>query len=164
MSKTYENLKAALAGESQANRTYLAFAKKAEKEGFPQAAKLFRAAADAETVHAFMYLEQLGRIRGTRENLEDAVGGETHEYFEMYPDFVKKADAEGETKAKTSFDWAQKVEEGHAELYKRMKKDLEKKKGPDYYVCQTCGWTVENEAPHKCPVCGRPKEQYKKIS
>jgi rubrerythrin len=164
MSKTDENLMAALAGESQANRTYLAFAKKAENEGHLQAAKLFRAAADAETVHAFMYLNQLGRIKGTAGNLEDAVNGETHEYFEMYPDFIKKAKEEGEKMAEMSFDWARKVEEGHATLYKKMLDSLDNEEEHDYYVCQTCGWTVEDEAPDRCPVCGRPKEQYKKIS
>jgi rubrerythrin len=137
MSKTDENLRAALAGESQANRTYLAFAKKAENEGHHQAAKLFRAAADAETVHAFMYLNQLGRIKETAGNLEDAVKGETHEYFEMYPDFIKEAKKEGETMAEMSFDWARKVEEGHANLYKKILDSLD---------------------------TGRPKDQYKKIS
>ncbi len=164
MSKTDENLRAALAGESQANRTYLAFAKKAEGDGYPQAAKLFRAAAEAETIHAMMYLEQLGRIKGTMENLKEAVGGETHEYTEMYPDFVKQAGEEGKTESKISFNWALKVEEGHASLYERMMKELEHENGPDYYVCQTCGWTAVGEAPDQCPVCGRPKEQFKRIS
>ncbi len=164
MSETVENLKAALAGESQANRTYLAFAKKAEEEGYDQAAKLFRAAADAETVHALKYLELLDRVTGTAANLGEAIGGETHEFTKMYPDFIKKAGEEGEMQAKVAFNWALKVEEGHANLYKKMLDGLGKGKGPDYYVCQTCGWTEENEAPDKCPVCGRPKSQFKKIS
>jgi rubrerythrin len=164
MTKTEENLKAALAGESQANRTYLAFAKKAEEDGFPQAAKLFKAAADAETVHAMMYLERLSKIKGTSENLKEAIGGETHEYFEMYPEFVKEAEEEKNGKAKLAFNWALKVEEGHANLYNKMLGRLDGGGGQDYYVCQTCGWTVEGEAPDKCPVCGRPKEQYKRIS
>jgi rubrerythrin len=164
VSKTSENLKAALAGESQANRTYLAFAKKAEEEGYPQAAKLFRAAARAETIHAFIYLEQLGRIKGTADNLKAGIGGETHEYTKMYPKFVKQAEEEGDTKAKMAFNWAMKVEEGHANLYKKLVESLDSGEGPDYYVCQTCGWTIEDEAPDKCPVCGRPKEQFKRIS
>lgn len=164
MSRTEENLKAALAGESQANRTYLAFAKKAEEEGYSQAAKLFRAAAEAETIHAMTYLEQLGRIKGTVDNLKAAVGGESHEYMEMYPDFVKQAEEEGQTEAKTAFNWALKVEEGHADLYNKMVESLDNVEGPDYYVCGTCGWTSEGEAPERCPVCGRPKEQFKRIS
>ncbi len=161
---TEENLKAALAGESQANRTYLAFAKKAEEEGRPQAAKLFRAAAEAETIHAFMYLERLGRIKNTADNLKEAIGGETHEYMEMYPAFVDAAAAEGEGKSKLAFQWALRVEEGHAKLYKEMLEKLGKTAGADYFVCQTCGWTEEGSAPDKCPVCARPKEQFKRIS
>jgi rubrerythrin len=161
---TEENLKASLAGESQANRTYLAFARKAMEDGYPQAATLFRAAAEAETVHAFMYLDQLGRIKGTADNIREGIGGETHEYTEMYPEFVKEAKAEGDTKAETAFSWALKVEEEHANLYKELLKKLNKTEGQDYYVCQTCGWTVESEAPEKCPICARPKDQFKRIS
>lgn len=164
MSKTNKNMKAALAGESQANRTYLAFALKAESEGYPQAAKLFRAAADAETIHAMTYLEQLGRIKSTAENIKEAIGGETHEFTDMYPEFVEEAGEEGEAKAKAAFNWALKVEEGHARLYKKMLEGLNKRAGPDYYVCQTCGWTAEGEAPDKCPVCSRPKKQFKQVS
>ncbi|RMF89053.1 MAG: rubrerythrin family protein [Methanobacteriota archaeon] len=160
---TVENLKAALAGESQANRTYLAFAKKAEEEGHLQAAKLFRAAAEAETIHAMTYLELLGRIKGTEENLKAAMAGETHEYTTMYPGFVETAKKEGESKAATAFSWALKAEEGHANLYRAALENLGKEPGPDYYVCQTCGWTSEGEAPERCPVCGRPKEQFKRI-
>lgn len=160
---TEENLKKALAGESQANRTYLAFAKKAESEGHLQAAKLFRAAADAETIHAMMYLERLGRIKDTAANLKEAVGGETHEYTEMYPGFVDEASAEGKGKSKLAFRWALKVEEGHANLYQNLLEKLDSGGGADYYVCQTCGWTEEGEAPDRCPVCGRPKEQFKKF-
>jgi rubrerythrin len=161
---TEDNLKAALAGESQANRTYLAFSRKAAEEGHPQAAKLFRAAAEAETVHALKYLELLGRINGTADNLKDAIGGETHEYVEMYPDFVNRASEEGKGKAKLAFSWALKVEEGHANLYKDILKRLDDKEGPDFHVCQTCGWTAVYEAPEKCQVCGKPKEQFKRIS
>jgi rubrerythrin len=161
---TAENLKAALAGESQANRTYLAFAKKAEEDGYPQVAKLFRAAADAETIHAMTYLEQLGRIKDTATNLKEAIGGETHEYTEMYPGFVDTAAAEGTGKSKLAFQWALKVEEGHAKLYNDMLEKLGKTAGADYFVCQTCGWTEEDAAPDKCPVCGKPKEHFKRIS
>ncbi|GBE17891.1 nigerythrin [archaeon BMS3Abin16] len=160
---TEENLKTALAGESQANRTYLAFAKKAEEDGFPQAAKLFRAAADAETIHAMMYLERLGKIKDTAENLKEAIGGETHEYTEMYPGFADAAAAEGDGKSKLAFRWALRVEEGHANLYKALLEKLESGERGSYYVCQTCGWTEEGKAPEKCPVCARPKEQFKEF-
>ncbi len=160
---TEENLKIALAGESQANRTYLAFAKKAEEDGHTQAAKLFRAAADAETIHAMMYLERLGRIKDTTENLKEAIGGETHEYTEMYPGFVDAAAADGDGESKLAFRWALRVEEGHANLYSSLLDKLDKADGGSYFVCQTCGWTAEDMAPDGCPVCGRPKEQFKEF-
>jgi rubrerythrin len=161
---TEENLKAALAGESQANRTYLAFAKKAEEDGYPQAAKLFRAAADAETIHAMTYLERLGKIKDTATNLKEAIGGETHEYTEMYPSFVDAAAADGDGNSKLAFRWALRVEEGHANLYNDLLEKLDNAVGGSYYVCQTCGWTEEGEAPDKCPVCARPKGQFKEFS
>ena len=114
---TEENLKAAFAGESQANRKYLAFAKKAEEEGLKQVAKLFRAAADAETVHALSHLRVLKGVKTTEENLQEAIAGETHEFTEMYPKMIEEAEKEGNEQAKISFNKANTVEKTHAELY-----------------------------------------------
>jgi len=166
MTKTEENLKAAFAGESQANRRYLAFAQKADEEGFTQAAKLFRAAAEAETVHALNHLRTLGEVKSTMENLTSALGGETYEFNKMYPEFLGIAKQEGKKQAAWSFDMANKVEQVHAKLYQKAidtmknKKDLEK---VDYYVCSVCGNTVEGTAPDVCPICGTPKSFKKMI-
>lgn len=163
---TEENLKEAFAGESQANRRYLAFARKAEEEGLKQIARLFRAAADAETVHALNHLRALGAVKLTEENLREAISGETHEFTEMYPGMIKQAQADGNEQALVSFQNANQVEEIHAGLYQKALdvvnsgKDLESK---EIYVCQTCGNTVEGEAPDRCPICGMPKSQFKKI-
>ena len=155
MSKTEDNLKEAFAGESQANRKYLAFAKKADREGYPQAAKLFRAAAEAETVHAHAHLRALGGIKSTAENLEEAFAGETHEFTEMYPEMIEDAKLEGKKAAERSFDFANKVEKIHADLYKKAMENLDNPEEVDcYYVCSVCGYTCENEAPGTCPVCG----------
>jgi len=167
MTKTDENLKAAFAGESQANRRYLAFAWKADEEGFTQVAKLFRAAAEAETVHAMNHLKTLGEIKSTMENLNTALGGETYEFSEMYPEFLGVAKQEGNKQATWSFDLANKVEKVHAKLYQKAidaiksKKDMEK---VDYYVCGVCGNTVEGSAPDMCPICGSPKSKYTKMA
>ena len=119
MSKVIDDLKAAFAGESQANRRYLAFARQADKEGFPQIARLFRAAAHAETVHAFNHLRALGEIKGTQENLQAAIGGENHEVVSMYPAFIKDAEEEGPKQALNSFRWAWEVEKVHEALYRK---------------------------------------------
>jgi rubrerythrin len=167
MTKTDENLKAAFAGESQANRRYLAFAWKADEEGFTQVAKLFRAAAEAETVHAMNHLKTLGEIKSTMENLNTALGGETYEFNKMYPEFLGIAKQEGNKQATWSFDLANKVEKVHAKLYQKAidaiksKKDIEK---VDYYVCGVCGNTVEGSAPDMCPICGSPKSKYTKMA
>lgn len=163
MQKTKINLMEAFAGESQANRKYLAFAKKAEDEGFKQIAKLFRAAADAETVHALNHLRELGEIKSTKENLQAAIGGETHEFENMYPQMIKDAEKEGMKGALRSFNYANEVEKIHAALYKKALDNLGKNEVVDYYVCQVCGNTVEGEAPDKCPICGAPKKNFKKI-
>ena len=166
MNKTSENLKAAFAGESQANRTYLAFAKKAEKEGLPQIAKLFKAAALAETVHALNHLEIIRKTKSTLENLKTAVSGETFEFDEMYPEFIEVAKQEDNKKAVWSFNVANKVEKIHADLFSKATKSLENKKelvDTDYYVCQVCGNTVEGSAPDRCPICGVPKERFEKV-
>ncbi len=163
MSKTEQNLQEAFAGESQANRKYLAFAKKAEEEGYPQVAKLFRAAAEAETVHAHNHLRELGGIKSTRENLEAAISGESYEFQNMYPQMIEDAKQEGNEGALRSFNFANEVEKIHAELYKKALENLGKNEEVDYYVCQVCGNTVEGAPSDKCPICGAKKEAFKKI-
>ncbi len=166
MTKTDDNLKAAFAGESQANRLYLAFAKAADQEGFPQIAKLFRAAAEAETVHAHNHLRVMAQVKSTAENLGTAVTGETYEFTKMYPQFIEEAKQEGNKKAVQSFDYANKVEQIHAKLYQKAidtvktKKDLPK---ADLYVCPVCGNTFEGSTPDLCPICATPKEKFMKI-
>jgi rubrerythrin len=163
MSKTEKDLKDAFAGESQANRKYLAFAKKAEQEGYGQIAKLFRAAAEAETVHAHNHLKELGGIRGTADNLTEAINGEVFEFQKMYPQMIRDAEEEGNKGALRSFSFANEVEKIHADLYRKALENIGKNAEVDYYVCQICGHTVENEPPDKCPVCGAGKKAYKKI-
>jgi rubrerythrin len=160
---TTDNLKEAFAGESQANRKYLAFAKKADEEGYAQVARLFRAAADAETVHAHAHLRVLGGINGTADNLTEAIGGETHEFKSMYPKMIEEAKAEGNSAAEMSFSNANAVEEIHAGLYQKALDSLGSNEATDYYVCQVCGNTVEGEAPERCPICGAPKSMFKKV-
>jgi len=163
MSKTEQNLREAFAGESQANRRYLAFAKQAEKEGHPQVAKLFRAAAEAETVHAHSHLRTLGGIRSTAENLKEAIAGETHEFKKMYPAMIEEAKKEGEKAAERSFNYANEVEQVHANLYQKALDNLGKLAGADYYVCSVCGYTCENEPPDRCPVCNAVKKAFFKV-
>ena len=163
MSKSEDNLKEAFAGESQANRKYLAFAAKADREGFPQAAKLFRAAAEAETVHALNHLKALKHILSTRENIEAAVNGETFEFKKMYPAMIEEAKAEGHKEAEQTFYWANEVEKIHAALYQNMLDNLDKKEANPYYVCPLCGYTAEKEAPETCPVCGTKGKAFKKV-
>jgi rubrerythrin len=163
MAKTDENLKVAFADESQANRRYLAFAKKADEEGFTQVAKLFKAAAEAETVHALNHLRVTGQIQSTLENLTAAVSGETFEFNEMYPKYITTAKQDGNKQAAWSFDVANKVEQMHAKLFTKAIGALKNQKPldkVDYYVCGVCGNTVEGEAPDKCPICGSPKEKF----
>lgn len=164
MSKTEENLQEAFAGESQANRKYLAFAAKAEQEGYPQAARLFRAAAEAETVHAHAHLRALKGIRSTKENLEEAIAGETHEFTKMYPEMIEAAKAEGDKTAERSFTYANEVEKIHAAHYRKALDNLGKAdESFPYYVCPVCGYTAEREAPDTCPVCGAKGSLFKKI-
>jgi rubrerythrin len=167
MTKTKENLKAAFAGESQANRKYLAFAKKAEDEGYPQVAKLFKAAAAAETIHAHNHLRILGGIKGTAENLREAVEGETYEFKTMYPEFLAEAAEEGDKQAGWSFNIANEVEKVHAGLYRKAAEALKQNKDipqVEYYVCRVCGNTVENNPPDKCPICGAPAKSFDKVA
>ncbi|MBN1766695.1 MAG: rubrerythrin family protein [Sedimentisphaerales bacterium] len=153
---TSQNLQDAFAGESQANRKYLAFAKKAEQDGFPQVARLFRAAAEAETVHAHAHLRVMGGIKGTTDNLQAAIDGEGHEFKEMYPEFLSEAEKEGNKPAISSFKNALAVEEIHHGLYTQALKAV--KSGSDLpakkiYVCPVCGNTVMDSVPDKCPIC-----------
>ncbi len=163
MSSTEKNLWEAFAGESQANRKYLAYAKKAEAEGYPQAAKLFRAAASAETIHAHAQLRALGQVKSTVENLKDAISGETHEYKEMYPEMIAAAQSEGEASAERSFHLANEVEKVHADLYQKALDNLENLEEVDYYICGVCGYTCESEAPDRCPVCGAKARKFSKV-
>ncbi len=158
-----DNLKNAFAGESQANRKYLAFAKKADEEGHKQVARLFRAAAEAETVHAHAHLRVMGGVKGTKENIQEAIGGETFEFTKMYPQMIEEAKKEGNKQAQQSFEFANKVEKIHADLYQKALNNLGKNESVDYYVCQVCGNTVENAAPDKCPICGASKSMFVKI-
>ncbi len=163
MSATQKNLMDAFAGESQANRKYLAFAKKADQDGFPRIAKLFRAAAAAETVHAHSHLRVAGGIRNTAENLKEAIAGETHEFKSMYPDMIKAAEKEGNAQAVRTFTYANEVEKVHAQLYQKALDHMDAEGDVDYYVCNVCGHTCENEAPDECPVCKSKKMAFSKV-
>jgi rubrerythrin len=163
---TMDNLAKAFAGESQANRKYLAFAKKAEEDGKPQVAKLFRAAAEAETIHAHAHLRVMGGIKSTAENLEAAISGEGEEFQDMYPAMLAEAQAEGNKPAEFSFKNALAVEEIHHGLYSKALEAV--KGGKDLpagkiYVCPVCGNTVEGEAPDTCPVCGVAGDKFREI-
>ena len=164
---TVDNLKAAFAGESQANRKYLAFAKKAEADGYPQIAKLFRAAAEAETVHAHAHLRVLGGVQTTAENIQAAIDGEGFEFKEMYPGYVTEAENEGNKAAVNTFKHALEVEKVHHALYSAAQKSL--KAGKDLpqapmFVCNVCGYTVAGAAPDKCPVCGAKKDRFFEVA
>jgi len=164
MSKTEQSLKEAFAGESQANRKYLAFAAKADQEGYSQVARLFRAAADAETVHAHNHLRALNGIKSTKENLQEAIAGETHEFKTMYPQMLETAKAEGQKAAERSFNFANQVEKVHAKLYEGLLNNLGKsQENYPYYVCPVCGYTAEKEPPGTCPVCGTKGEMFRKM-
>jgi len=151
--QTEKDLQTAFAGESQANRRYLAFAKQADKEGYKQVAKLFRAAAEAETVHAHNHLKTLEGINSTADNLKEAISGETFEFKKMYPEMIEHAQEEGVKAAGRTFNYANEVEKVHAALYQHALDNLDSLKETDYYVCSVCGFTCENEPPGKCPVC-----------
>ena len=160
---TMDNLKEAFAGESQANRKYLAFAKKAIDDGFPQVGKLFRAAAQAETIHAHAHLRAMGGVKETAENLEAAIEGEGFEFQNMYPKMVEEAQAEGLKAAEMSFMNALAVEEIHHGLYSKALDAV--KAGKDLsegaiYVCPVCGNTVEGTVPDACPICKVPGSKF----
>lgn len=161
MTKSMEDLKAAFAGESQANRKYTAFARKADLEGHPQVARLFRAAAEAETVHAINHFIAMGEVKSTAENLQAAVDGEHYEAVSMYPDFLKDANDDNDKKAIRTFNYALEVEKIHEGLYKDALATLGKEGEEfDYYVCPVCGNTYARNAPERCPICNTPKERF----
>ncbi|MEE9322981.1 MAG: rubrerythrin family protein [Candidatus Aenigmarchaeota archaeon] len=164
--ETNDNLKKAFAGESQANRRYLAFAGKADEEGMKNVAKLFRAAAEAETVHALNHIKANSEVKATKDNIHAAIEGEKYENTEMYPKFIEKAKEEGNSEAEKVFVWANQVEKIHQTMYEDVLKSLNEGKDAEekeYYVCQMCGNTVGGEPPETCPICGVPKNQFKKI-
>ena len=162
---TKDNLKEAFAGESQANQKYRAFAKKAEQEGFPNIARLFRTTAEAERIHAEGHLAALDGIGSTADNLAAAIGGETYEYTEMYPPMLKGAEDE-QHRAKRMFGYAIKAEEVHATLYKlaldaaRQGKDLTES---NFYLCPVCGHIEFGTPPANCPICGLAGARYVQI-
>ena len=163
---TAENLKEAFAGESQANRMYTAFSKKAEQDGFPQVAKLFRAAAEAETIHALAHFRVMGGVKATAENLQTAADGEGYEFKEMYPGFLADAEKEGNKAAAATFKNAMAAEEVHHNLYNQALemvkggKDLE---NAVIYLCPVCGNVEIGTLPDKCPICGVPKEKFVEV-
>jgi rubrerythrin len=165
MASAEEYLKEAFAGESQANRKYLAYAEKADKDGYPQAARLFRAAAAAETVHAHNHMRAMKAIGSTMANLKDAVAGETHEFKSMYPEMLEQAKQEHHADAERSFRYALEVEKVHGRLYQEMADNLAKAGKGDYtyYVCPVCGHTVGKQAPDTCPICGTKGSMFKRI-
>lgn len=166
MPSTTDNLKEAFAGESQANQKYRAFAKKAEKEGLANIAKLFRATAEAERIHAEGHLKALEGVGSTAENLQAAINGETHEFTDMYPPMVEQAEAEGH-KAKVMFKFAVKAEEVHAELYKKALEVAQNGKDLDvteFYLCPVCGHIEFGQAPERCPICGAKGHIFEKIA
>jgi rubrerythrin len=163
MTKTQKNLQEAFAGESQANRRYLGYARQAEKEGYPQIAKLFRAVAEAETVHALTHLKHMDGIKSSRENLQEAIAGETHEFKKMYPQMIQEAAEEGKNAVKRSFEFANAVEEIHAGLYQEVLDNMDNLPLVDYYVCSVCGYTVGGECPDKCPVCNAARKAFFKV-
>ncbi len=163
---TEKNLSDAFAGESQAHMRYLAFADKAEQEGHKDVARLFRAIAYAEQVHATNHLKELGAVKSTEENLQAAREGENFEIEEMYPAYKAVAELQKEDGALRSINFALSAEKLHRELYDNAKKELAEKndvKLDKIYICPVCGYTVVGEAPEKCPVCGAPKEMFKEF-
>ena len=163
MEKSVAHLKEAFAGESQANRKYLAFAEKADREGYPQVARLFRAAAEAETIHALNHLRALKAIQNTSENLKEAMAGEVAEFEQMYPRMIAAAQAEGHKEAERTFTFANEVEKVHARLFQEALANLEAKELAEMFVCPICGYTVAGEPPDNCPVCNAKKKTFQRI-
>ena len=164
MSQTNNNLMAAFAGESQANRKYLAYAKQAETEGHTQVAKLFRAAADAETIHAHAHLRNAGKIGDTIANLKDAISGETYEFESMYPEFIAVAKAEENKTAARYLQFVNEAEKVHADLYSKVLASIENPVDIDYYNCSVCGYTHEGAFDgEKCPICNAAPSAFYKV-
>lgn len=164
--KTTKNLEYALTGECRANRKYLAFAEIADKEGFPAVARLWRAAAAAEAIHANNHMRVLGMLKSTEENLRSAVTGEQYEFETMYPDFIKTAKEAGKPEAAKSMEYAFKVEQMHHKMFKEDLKKLEEHKTPEltaYWICGVCGNTVPKSPPEICPICSSPKSKFFEI-
>ncbi len=162
--KTKDNLQSAFAGESQANRKYLAFSDKAAKEGFNKVSRLFKVVADAETIHAHKHLQIMGGVKSTLENLQSAVEGENYEYTEMYPQFIAEAEQEGNNAARASFHLANEAEKAHGALFKKAHQAIEGNQDLDtesFHLCPVCGYVAENHAPDKCPICGAPGSNFK---
>jgi rubrerythrin len=164
---TMDNAKDAFAGESQANRKYQAFSEKAAEEGFKNVATLFKAASEAEAIHAKKLLKVLSAIGSTKENLEGGIAGETHEYTSMYPGFIKNAEEEKRSDAVLAFTHAMKAEEVHAGLYKKALDAV--KTGTDIgrdkvFLCPVCGNIELGKAPDKCPICGVFGKQFREIT
>jgi len=162
--KTNENLMAAFAGESQANRKYLAFARKAEKEGFKNVSRIFQAIAEAETFHALKHLEIAGKVGGTLENLKAASEGEHYEFSEMYPEFIEAAKNDGNDKALQSFEYANAAERVHGGIFNDLKEHVSKgsdAEDKDVFLCPVCGWVGFDPAPDKCPICNTSKKAFK---
>ena len=162
--QTEGNLKASFAGESQAHMRYLAFAEKAEREGFPNVARLFRAVSFAEQAHATGHLRTLGGIAGTVENLVEAIGGENYEVTEMYPAFIAVAELQGEKQAIRSMNFALEAEKIHAAMYQEARQSVQAGQDPKIgtiHICEVCGYTVEGAAPDRCPVCNAPKDKFR---
>ena len=164
--KTERNLQEAFAGESQANRRYIFFAEKAEKEGHPQVARLFRAAAEAETVHARNHFNAMDAVGSTRDNLLAGATGEHYEFTRMYPPFIEEAETEQNRRAQASFEYANEVEQIHHRYFEDMLKAFnagEQLKEDVYFVCQVCGNTVTGEPPEKCSICSAPRDKFKLV-
>jgi len=160
--KTLKNLKAGFVAESQANLRNLAFAMKAEQEGYSQVARLFRAIAEAEAVHAFNHFRLLDAVSGTQENLESAFERENLA-GNTYPQFVRDANEEGNTSVATVLGYSRDVEKGHAKLYKKAQGHMIAEEETEYYVCQVCGYVSDGVLPDECPICGAPKEKFRKV-
>lgn len=161
-SVTLRNLKAGFEAESKANIRDLAFAIKAGQEGFPAIAGLFRAVAESEAIHAFQHLRLLGAIADTQENLQAAFERENYA-TDAYPEFIKTANDEGDRQAATIFGYHRDVEKGHAKLYEKALDRLMDPQGVDYYVCSVCGYVSVGSAPDECPICGAPKDKFRRI-
>lgn len=164
--KTDDNLKAAFAGESQANRKYLAFAEKAKKEGFNKVSRLFQAVAEAETIHALKHFQISGGVKSTLENLKAAVEGEHDEYTNMYPQFIKEAEADGNNAARATFNLANEAEKVHGKLFEKAAQALENNQdinAESFHMCPVCGYVEADHAPERCPICGAPGSSFKKF-